>query len=102
MLVTASFDPPPTTPLLKNTRLEERACVHLGELGRSTAGDLLHTESGEFLLEFVELLGQVGLGLGPEFRCLDGGGLKTEQRKEEEAHQISISSLIFQFPLPIP
>lgn len=53
--------------------------VHLGELGRSTAGDLLHTEPGEFLLEFVELLGQVGLGLGPELRCLDGGGLKNEK-----------------------
>lgn len=51
-------------------RLKEGS-VHFCEFRRSTTGDLLNTKVGKVLLEFVELLGQVGLGLGPQFRCLD-------------------------------
>lgn len=68
--------------------------VHLGEFGRSTASNLLDTEVGKVLLEFVELLGQVGLGLGPQFCCLDTG---LENRGEK-----SVSISVFQLQISSP
>ena len=38
---------------------------HLGEFGGSTTGHLLHPQVLELSLELIELLGELGLVLGP-------------------------------------
>lgn len=47
--------------------------LHLGELGGSTAGDLLDAEGDELILQLIELLGEILLGLGPQLCCFNSG-----------------------------
>ena len=53
--------------------MEERD-VHLCELRRCTAGNLLCSELNELLLEFLELLLEIVLVLAPELGRLDLSG----------------------------
>lgn len=43
----------------------------LGQLGGSSTGDLGHAQVEQLSLELLELLGQLLLVLGPQFRALD-------------------------------
>ncbi len=45
--------------------------VDAGELGARAAGDLLHPQLEQLLLELLELLGEVRLGLRLKLVCLD-------------------------------
>jgi len=47
--------------------------VDLGELGGSTAGNLLDTEGDQLVLQVIKLLGEVLLGLGPQLCCFNPG-----------------------------
>lgn len=47
--------------------------VHLGELGGSTAGDLLDAEADELVLQLIKLLGEILLRLLPQLDCFDTG-----------------------------
>ena len=53
--------------------LVEGVKLHLGELGRSTAGDLLDTEGDKLILQLVELLREILLGLAPQLSCFYPG-----------------------------
>jgi hypothetical protein len=53
--------------------LVEGVNLHLGELGRSTAGDLLDTEGNELILQLIKLLREILLGLGPQLSCFYPG-----------------------------
>lgn len=53
--------------------LGSRSKLHLGELRRSTGGDLLAAEGGKLLLELIELLEEVLLGLRPQLSCFNAG-----------------------------
>lgn len=46
-------------------------CSHSSQLARSTTSDLCDAELEELLLELIELLGEVRLGLVGELVCLD-------------------------------
>jgi hypothetical protein len=60
--------------------------LHLGELGGSTAGDLLDAEGDELLLELIELLEEVLLRLGPQLCCFNPG--------------LQTHSVLARFPVP--
>lgn len=58
---------------LSRFSLGSRSKLHLRELRRSTGGDLLAAEGGKLLLELIELLEEVLLGLRPQLSCFNAG-----------------------------
>lgn len=63
--------------------------VHLGELGVVSTDDLLDAEVGELVLELVNLLDEVLLGLGPQLGGFNSG----------LSVRVRVSTFLSQFPL---